>query len=324
MKAAAGLGSFLGLLALIGIALHEDIPAIGAAFMRAGWVLLWLIPVHAAPLLLDVLGWRTLIAAPIRISELFVIASIREAINRLLPVANIGGEIVGIRLLTKQGVAASVAASTVIVETVLNLIAQYVFIAIGALCLLQLTDSMHILSIAGLGLAASLPMLVLIVIGLHRGAFFAQVERLVARLFKKLALGVRLEVYGLLLDAAVSRLLRSPSVLLKSCAWQLAGYLVGVIETWAALKWLGHPVGFATATALESLTQAARSVVFLIPAGLGVQELSLLAVGSILGVDSTTALSLSLAKRMRELLFGLPSLVAWSWMDLAPALLRRQ
>jgi uncharacterized membrane protein YbhN (UPF0104 family) len=79
------------------------------------------------------------------------------------------------------------------------------------------------------------------------------------------------------------------------------------------LRWLGHPVSLAAALALESLTLAARSLVFVAPAGLGVQEAGLVGVGHVLGLGSDVAIALSLAKRMREILFGLPALAAWQW-----------
>jgi hypothetical protein len=90
---------------------------------------------------------------------------------------------------------------------------------------------------------------------------------------------------------------------------------VGCTETWLALRWLGHPVGFAAALVLESLTQAARHLFFFVPAGLGVQEAGLIGVGHVLGIGRDVAIALSLAKRMREILFGLPALAAWQWIE---------
>jgi uncharacterized membrane protein YbhN (UPF0104 family) len=94
--------------------------------------------------------------------------------------------------------------------------------------------------------------------------------------------------------------------------WQIAGLVAGCSETWFALRWLGHPVGFSDALVLESLTQAAKSVFFMVPSALGVQEAGLIGVGLLLGLGPDVALALSLAKRMREVLFGLPSLLAWA------------
>jgi uncharacterized membrane protein YbhN (UPF0104 family) len=71
------------------------------------------------------------------------------------------------------------------------------------------------------------------------------------------------------------------------------------------------PIGGALA--LESLSQAARHFIFLVPAGIGVQEASLVAIAHVLGVGNDLAIALSLAKRMREILFGSPALLLWYW-----------
>jgi hypothetical protein len=90
-------------------------------------------------------------------------------------------------------------------------------------------------------------------------------------------------------------------------------FAAGAIETWLALRWLQHPVGFGTAVALESLTQAIRHFIFVVPAGLGVQEAGLVGFGYLLGLGNDASIALSLAKRMREILFGVPALVYWQF-----------
>jgi len=48
------------------------------------------------------------------------------------------------------------------------------------------------------------------------------------------------------------------------------------------------------ALALESFTGAARSLIFIAPAGLGVQEAGLVGIGHVLGLGSDVAIALSL------------------------------
>jgi uncharacterized membrane protein YbhN (UPF0104 family) len=113
------------------------------------------------------------------------------------------------------------------------------------------------------------------------------------------------------LDSAIRRVMSAHDLLALAVVWQLAGLIVGCSETWLALRLLGHPLSPAAAIALESVTQAARSLIFVAPAGLGVQEAGLVEVGQLLGLGSDVAIALSLAKRMREILFGIPALVVW-------------
>jgi uncharacterized membrane protein YbhN (UPF0104 family) len=88
------------------------------------------------------------------------------------------------------------------------------------------------------------------------------------------------------------------------------------------LRFLGVSVGFSQALILESLTQAARQFLFIVPAGLGVQEVGLVAVGHVLGIGSDVAIALSLAKRMTRIVFGVPALLAWQWTETQEGLKR--
>ena len=122
-------------------------------------MLLWLVPLHVLPLLLDAIGWRAIILVPCELLGLFWIAVVRQAVNGLLPVANIGGELVGIRLLTRQGVDGTWAAASVIVEVLLTIVGQYLFVALGVMCLLQITGAMRLSIELMLGLGASAPVI---------------------------------------------------------------------------------------------------------------------------------------------------------------------
>ncbi len=50
---------------------------------------------------------------------------------------------------------------------------------------------------------------------------------------------------------------------------------------------------------------------FLDAGALGVQEGGLVMLGRVIGLGPETALALSLAKRVRELVLGIPGLIAW-------------
>lgn len=315
MKVVIRIALILGLGVMILLIAREGIQAIVTVLSRAGWVLFLLVPLRALPLLLDVLGWRVLIAGRSRVSALFLIACIREAVNRLLPVASVGGELVGIRLLAQQGVDGTMAAASVIVELAVTLATQYLFVVLGVVCLLRLTDAMQLSSGLLLGLCASLLLLALFIALLRNGAIFGRMERLAERL-----LGLNTQASSVLwqgahLDAAIRELLAAHGRLARTLLWQFAGLIVGCTENWLALRWLGHPVGFAAALVLESSTQAAKHLFFVVPAGLGVQEVGLIGVGHALGIGRDVAIALSLAKRMREILFGLPALAAWQWIE---------
>ncbi|HUI59522.1 MAG TPA: lysylphosphatidylglycerol synthase domain-containing protein [Steroidobacteraceae bacterium] len=313
----SGIGIVLAALGLIAVAtivhVADAFPSILSALSGVGPVVLLLVPLHAIPLALDARGWRELLPAEARLRTLLWIATIREAINRLLPAANVGGEIVGIRLLALSGQRAAVAAASVIVETVVTLFSQYLFVALGLLCLLRVTGSVPWGGDLLLGFGLSLPLLALPVILLRRGTLFAALTRLLQRLSGRWAAQLAEGSAGL--DAEIGHLYTVPSRWVAAGLWQYCGLLAGCAETWLALRWLGHPVSLPGAIALESATQALRNFIFFVPAGLGVQELGLMGVGHLIGLSSETAIALSLIKRMREILFGLPALASWYWSE---------
>jgi putative membrane protein len=314
LKIAARLAFLSGLGVLIMLVVHSGGQNLLRELAAAGWLLLLLVPLHFLPLLLDVCGWRALVPGPARLRVLLAIAAVREAINRLLPVAAIGGEFIGVRLLMRHGTPGGTAAASVIVETMLTVVSQSLFAAIGVMCVASLTRLPAPVSF-WLGLALGLPVLGAVAALIGSRSIIVRLERLASRLCALAAPGAAQIGLTAFLDESIRRLVRSPGRLMKAVAWQVSGLLAGCLETWLVLRWLGHPVGFAAAVALESLTQIIRSLLFIVPAGVGVQELGLIGLSRLLGVDADTALALSLAKRLREALFGLPVLALWQWSE---------
>lgn len=311
MKYLSRIALTLGLAVMVVLVIREGAPSIGGLLKQAGSWLLLLIPLHLVPLLLDVVGWRVLIFDRTQLRSLYLIAAIREAINRLLPVANIGGELVGIRLLVRQGVSGTTAITSVIIEMLLNLVAQYLFLALGAGILLRITGSVKATGALLIAVAGALPLLLLLMWLLRSGRLLRTIGKLSARMLNSRDERISGASNLTQLDAAIHRLATAHKRLALATAWQLAGLIAGGSETWLALRWLGHPLTPAAALAIESLTLAARSLIFIAPAGLGVQEAGLVGVGHVLGLGSDVAIALSLAKRMREILFGVPALAAW-------------
>jgi putative membrane protein len=319
MKRIAYLSGMAGLLLLIGLVMHEGWSALYQAFSRAGWPLLLLLPAHLAPLALDTQAWRVLLKAANQMrnasfSFLLWLAAVREAVNRLLPSVGIGGEVVGIRLSRLRIADTTAVSATVIVEVLLTIVVQYLFCGLGIVLVIHIAAGMsHVWTIAA-GLLLSLPLPVLIYLLLRHGAVFERIEKWAIRLFgtqNQLALHLN----GIKLDAEIHRLFRQPWHLLSALAWQFSGYLIGSFETWFALKLLGHPVGVDTAIAIEALTQAVRHATFVVPGGLGVQEAGVMLFGYLVGVTNEVALSLALIKRVREILFGIPALLSWHWVE---------
>jgi putative membrane protein len=312
--------SIAGLALVVVLVAAEGWSGITQALGRAGWALLLVVPARVVTQALDVHAWRILLAPfdPGRAAgPLFLlwVAFVREAVNRLLPVANIGGEVVGVRLACMRVADTAGVAASVVVEVLLTIVVLYLFCGAGAVLMLKLAAGPGLVGVVAAGLALSLPLPVLAWWLLRHGAPFARLERWALRLLgPQNAIALRLD--GAAIDAAIARLFRQRSRLARAVAWSLLAYVLGTFETWFALALLGHPVGLQAALAIEALTQAVRHAGFMVPAGLGIQEAAVLLFGQLAGVGGDVALALALVKRMREVATGVPALVSWHWFEM--------
>jgi putative membrane protein len=300
------------------LVVHQGAGEVVHVISQAGFGLLWLVPFHILPLLLDAQGWRVLLAprdpqGKSRLPFLLWVATVREAVNRLLPTANVGGEIVGIRLvkwrLPDSGPAI---VASVIIEVLLTLVNQYIFTALGIVLLVAATQATEQTWTILAGLALSLPLPILLGALLRYGKIFERMEKFAERM---LGNSLATLIGGSGLDEEIRSLYSRHGRLMLALLWQLSGYVLGAFETWLALALLGHPVSAWAAIAMEATAQAVRHIIFVVPAGVGIQEAGLVLFGQIVGIDSNVALSLSLAKRMREVLFGVPALLSWQFLE---------
>ncbi|NSX16607.1 flippase-like domain-containing protein [Cupriavidus taiwanensis] len=320
MKRLAYLMGLLGLLALTALLIHQGAGDVAAVMARGGWPLLLLVPLHALPLLLDAQGWRVLLTSAdpdeqAGIGFLWWVAAVREAVGRLLPTVGVGGELVGIRLTRLRIRDTTAVTASVVVEVMLTMFSQYLFAATGVLMLVLALQQRASASIILAGLLLSLPVPVLFALSLRHAALFEKLEGAARRLFGADHRIVAM-IDGARLDAQIRALNQRRRELAQALGWQLAGLLSGTLEIWLALWLLGHPVPLWQALAIESLTQAARHVAFFVPAGLGVQEAVVVLLGQLLGMDTQVALALALVRRAREVLFGVPALLSWQWVEL--------
>lgn len=310
------LGWPIGIAILLALVVHEGAGDAVRVIGQAGFALLWLVPFHGLPLLLDAHAWRLLLDKRVSLPFLWWIATVREAVNRLLPVVGVGGEIVGIRLARWRVPDASRVTASVIVEVLVTIAVQYAFAALGLVLLLAATQESVGAKTIGVALALSLPIPVLGFVLMRRGGVFHAIERFAGRLLgdsHRLLQGVD----GKRLDADIDALMSRAGLLFRAFFWQLAGYVAGALEIYWALALLGHPISIGGAIAIEAMTQAVRHAAFMVPGGLGVQEATVVLLAQMFGVDREAALSLALVKRARELLFGALALGSWQVVELS-------
>jgi putative membrane protein len=323
-------GVVAGLALLVALVVWQGWRGVLAVFEHAGWPLLLLIPARIVTLAMDTWAWRILLEplleAPLKTNArpragllfLLWVALVREAVNRLLPAAGIGGEVAGVRLARLRIPDTAGVTASVIVEVLLTIGVLYLFCGLGVVLMARIAGGTSQVWAIAASLALSLPLPLLAWWLLRGGRAFQRLEHFAVRVFgeKTLAtLSIDGAMQGAALDAAIARLFRQRARLLHALVWQLLSYLLGSFETWYALRLLGHPVDAETAVAIEALSQAVRHAGFMVPAGLGVQEAAVLLFGVLAGVGGEVALSLALVKRMREIVLGIPALLSWQWFE---------
>jgi putative membrane protein len=304
--AVAGLALTLWLLHIYG-----TLRIVGVLTRAGALGTLAVIAIHLPQMLCSTLGWQA-IAAPagsrLPLRTLLWLRWIREGVNNLLPLAQVGGEFIAARLLRQRGVQLANAIGGAIADLMLESATQAVFTLLGLWLLVQATGRSsvssavsHALLLAAFGIAIAF---VLVRLGAVK-----LLEKAAQKLGQSFGWPAAAQIDGL--HAALIRCFRSPRAVAMSSLWHLASWLLGAAEVCVALHFFGRDICLGSGLIIESLGQAAKSAGFAIPGALGVQEAGYVVVCRLLGIPAETALALSLIKRLREVVLGIPALLLW-------------
>lgn len=308
LATAVGLGAGLWAIGRVGLA--DIVAAIaGMGWSSFGLFVLTLIPVIATL----GLAWRASTEPQGRSPPVaFMWARlVREAANELLPFSQVGGLVIGTRVLISAGMAPARVYAATVVDLTTEMMAQavltlFALAALGAAVTGQ-TAGPEVARLAWVAAAG--------LVALAGGMAVAQ--RPVLRL-AAIAAGRLLPSAGVAIEAVRLELVRfgqRRSAMLAPFLWNLAAWFLSIGAAWVALRLLGVRLPFAAVLAIESLIFALRSTAFLIPAAIGVQEVGYLVIGPVFGLDRDMALALSLVKRAREVTVGVPTLLLWQLME---------
>jgi putative membrane protein len=185
---------------------------------------------------------------------------------------------------------------------------QIVFTVLGlALLIPGLRDpSLSRWLVVGLVLATAV---VIVFVSAQRSGLFYLIERALVRIGQKGGWSALGQADGL--HSTIRVLYASPARLSAALAAHLVSWLLGGFEVMLALHLVGVAVDFRDGLIIESLGHAARAVGFAVPASLGVQEGGFVLICGVLGVPPQAAIELSLLKRVREVVLGVPALILW-------------
>lgn len=313
MKRIALVAGILGLTLLGGLVALSGLGDVTQAVEAAGWAsALALVAIRVIVVAMAGIGWHLLFPAARRLSlrVAVLLRFVREGVNQLLPVGQVGGDVVGVRLATFRGMDGAVAGAATIADVALQAATQALFALLGIGLLVWLEGDSAIVRYAAGGVAVASLLIV---------AFFAVQARLGSRLLSAVLrrFGGERIAADLVerLWSALAAVYAGPRRILASALLHLGAWLVGTLEVYVALHAMGYPVGLAEAVVIESLGQAVRGAAFAVPGGVGVQEGGFIALCAIFGIPAGPALALSLVKRVPDLVLGLPALAAWQVLE---------
>ncbi len=296
---------------VLGLIIHQGAGKVFAAALNIGWGLVVVCLYQVLPLTASAACWGRLLPPEERPSLLILLRLrwICGSVNALLPVAQVGGEYVRVRLLSVKGVPGTLAAASVVADVTVAIVCQSIFGFISVILLFLYKGSSEIVFAGVIGLVFFSALIL--------GFYMAQRLNLFTRLAHKLESIVKVgdgqsfvgSVAGL--DRALDAIYDRRKDLIIGFCWRFLGLMANALQIVIIMYYLGNPVGIIVAIVLEGLTQAVRNASFIIPGALGVQEGSYMLLSILFGIAPETGLALALIVRARSILTGLPAILLW-------------
>lgn len=302
---------FLGVALFTILLIHQGASGVGEAVAKAGWGIAAISLFHCLPIFLDAGAWWVLFPRVVRplLVSLFWMRWIGESISNLVPSAMVGGDLVRARLAAIRGTPMPVAVASVIVDITLGVPMQIIFSLLGLALLVNVTGRTNLIGPTLLGALVGIAAIAGFFV-VQRLGMFRFVTQMIARLAKSEQWSSLVQS-GETLDKTLRDFYSRRRGVLACCAWTAVSLIGSSGEMWIALRALGSDATILTALILQSMAMTVRAAAFAVPGQLGVQESGYLVIGNLLGIPGDTAFAISLIARFRDLIVGIPALVAW-------------
>ena len=308
-KIGVAIALLVGLVAAVYLIWAIGFDAVFGAVARAGLGGLALLCLYALVVFVSLAyAWAFLLPQEERrpLVDLYIARLVRDSIAEISPFSPVGGMVAAARLMILKGMNASYAAASVAADATTEAMAQVAFLAFGlGLGFTQfrhMENSTTLTWAMALVLVLAAPGIALLILLQKKGASFA--ENIAARFFPQAQTGVSFR-------AAIETLYDSRSRLAASAAMHLISWIGAGGGTFIAFRLVGGQVSLLNAIALEALLCTLRSIAAFVPAAIGVQEAGYAFLAPLFGLPAEMGLAVSLLKRAREIVIGVPALIYW-------------
>src|SRR5262247_2624503 len=140
IKHAGVIAWLAGIAIVVGLVIWSGIGSIAYAIASVGWGILLVLAVRLVTVSVAGAGWQLLFPAKTHpsLGACVLVRFIREATNALLPLMQVGGDLIGARLIMFRGIAGSLAAASIIVDILVQAATQFLFACLGVAVLVVL------------------------------------------------------------------------------------------------------------------------------------------------------------------------------------------
>ena len=274
--------------------------------------LFFIILIHIPTLFFDAMAWKVFIKNEnFSILWSFIITWVSQASGKFFPTGTVTGEFIRIYLGTKKGLSFHESSSTVFADLVIATFSLFLIASLSFLIVLsnnviffQNDNSFYIVI-----------SLLILLSGCVFFYFFIKRRLLKFFLNLKNPLNFKLKRNNIKLllkiDYSLFKISSNKLNIFKATITRLLGWISGALEIYVFLMIINVEVSFVDVILIEAFTGLIRSVVFFIPAGLGVQELAFVIIGSHVGLSDSVSFSMAIGRRIREIGVGLPAILTW-------------
>jgi len=295
--------------ALLAVVIAEiNVAEVADQVARVGFGFAVILAVYLVAFVIDSVTWQmTIRGVPLNASWAYRVWKLRmvgEAFNTVMPGAGMGGEPVKAVLLKKHyGIGYREAAASLILAKTINMIALVAFLVIGFALMIAgagLPATFETVATAGL---AILGVAVLLFYGIQRYGVTGLTGTWLSRWRVTRRIEDMLHHIHDMDERLVAFYTKARGRFAAALVLAFVNWLLGVVEIYVTLIFLGQPVSWADAWIIEAAAQLVRTGAFFIPAAIGAQEGAFLLVcGAITGSPSL-GFSVSVVRRLREVIW---------------------
>ncbi len=237
---------------------------------------------------------------------------VRDATGEFLPFSQVGGFVLGARVISLGGVAMSDAVASTLGDITTEFLAQLCFVGIGLAVFARKAPGSELVLPVAIGLCVA--------VGCGVGMILAQ-RGSGTKIFR----GLALKIAGGAAEGAAANIDRLQVALdvmygernrLALCAFfHLICWFGTATASFVGFHALGVPLSWLDAMCIEAILHAIMALAFFIPGRAGVQEAAYTVLGGIFGIPPELALTLSLLRRARDFIIAVPVLILWQGIE---------